>query len=88
MGEVQSYIRSKQIRKIYSGAGVLDQVRRLFNQHPVSGVHIFDLFLVATMLENGVTRIYTYNTKDFDIFSEIEILTPPEPQLVQENEEG
>ena len=27
MGEVQSYIRSKQIRKIYSGAGVLDQVR-------------------------------------------------------------
>jgi len=34
--------------------------------------------LVATVLSNGVERIYTYNKSDFEQFTEIEALTPEE----------
>jgi len=37
---------------------------------------IFDAYLVATMLSNGVTTIYTHNEKDFKIFDEIEVVNP------------
>jgi hypothetical protein len=37
---------------------------------------IFDLQLVATMLSNNVSRLYTYNKDDFIKFKEIEVLTP------------
>src|SRR5688572_2616998 len=33
----------------------------LAERHGVTGADVFDLQLVATMLENGVRRIYTYN---------------------------
>lgn len=32
--------------------------------------------LVATMLSNGLTRLYTFNREDFSRFKEIEVLTP------------
>ena len=56
-----------------------DVVRRwmaLVQRHPVTGGRVFDLQLVATMLGNGVRRIYTYNRSDFEAFEEIEVLTP------------
>jgi predicted nucleic acid-binding protein len=37
----------------------------------VTGGAVFDLQLAATMLANGVNRIYTYNTGDFDLFKEL-----------------
>jgi len=37
---------------------------------------IFDLQLVATMLANGIRRIYTYNRGDFERSTEIDVLTP------------
>jgi hypothetical protein len=37
---------------------------------------IFDLFIVATKLGNGVNRIYTFNDQDFSLFTEIEVLRP------------
>jgi predicted nucleic acid-binding protein len=40
------------------------------------GADIFDVQLVATMLANDVTRIYTYNRPDFERFGEVKILTP------------
>jgi len=52
--------------------GWLDLLRR----HPVTGGDVFDLQIVATMLANGVQRIYTFNTGDFEIFSELSVLTP------------
>ena len=38
--------------------------------------YIFDLNIVATMLSNGISRISTYNVKDFLHYSEIEVLNP------------
>ena len=34
---------------------------------------IFDLFIVATMLGNGVNRIYTFSESDFALFTEIQV---------------
>ncbi len=36
--------------------------------------------LVATMLVNGVRKIYTFNVSDFEAFDEIEVLTPEATQ--------
>ena len=41
-----------------------------------TGADVFDLQLVATMLENGIRRIYTYNRSDFEPFTELDIVTP------------
>lgn len=80
MAEVEKYVRSRYIRKLYPGPGVHDRLRELFERRSVTGADIFDLYLIATMLENGVRRIYTFNTDDFTPFSEIEVLAPPEPE--------
>ena len=40
------------------------------------GADVFDLQLVATMLANGVSRIYTFNGADFESFSELAVITP------------
>ena len=48
----------------------------LVRTRPVTGADIFDVQLVATMLANGVTNIYTYNVADFAGFPGIQALTP------------
>ena len=48
----------------------------LLHRHPVTGGDVFDLQIVATMLANGVQRIYTFNMGDFEVFSELSVLTP------------
>lgn len=51
----------------------------------VVGGDLFDIQLVATMLGNGITRIYTFNRDAFVPFSELEVITPtaqPEPSPV------
>jgi uncharacterized protein len=48
----------------------------LLRRRPVKGGEIFDLQIVATMRTNGVLRIYTFNTEDFAVFPELEVLTP------------
>lgn len=74
--EVEKYARSA-IRKIHPGHDILDRVLILLQQHPtISRQDIFDLFLVATMQTNGVTRIYTYNREHFTPFPDMTVLTP------------
>jgi predicted nucleic acid-binding protein len=52
--------------------GWLDLLRR----RPVTGGEVFDLQLTATMLANGVNRIYTYNIADFKVYSELVVSEP------------
>jgi predicted nucleic acid-binding protein len=74
--EVEKYVHSS-IRKIHPGADILNRVLTLLEQHPnISRQDIFDLFLAATMLENGITRIYSYNQDHFTRFLELTVLTP------------
>ena len=51
---------------------LLDLLRRV----PVTGGGVFDLQIVATMKANGVLTLYTFNVADFQVFSELEVLTP------------
>ena len=37
---------------------------------------IFDIFLAQTAIDNGVKQLYTYNTKDFRQFAELEVISP------------
>ena len=45
-------------------------------RHAVEGAEVFDLQIVATMLANGVQRIYTFNPGDFQVFAELTVVTP------------
>lgn len=57
---------------VHTVAGWLDLLRR----HPLTGGDVFDLQIVATMQANGVQRIYTFNTADFEVFTELSVVTP------------
>jgi predicted nucleic acid-binding protein len=48
----------------------------LLQRHPVGGSAVFDLQIVATMLANGIQRIYTFNPKDFEVFPELTVIAP------------
>ncbi len=48
----------------------------LLGSRSVRGGKIFDLFLAATMLDNGVKTIYTENIRDFEGLQEIEAVNP------------
>ncbi len=48
----------------------------LLQRRRVTGGDIFDLQLAATMLANGVNRVYTFNAKDFEVFPELAVETP------------
>lgn len=56
---------------------LIDRIQTLLEIHPVTGGAVYDLQIVATMLGNGVTTVYTYNRKDFEPFiPEIRVETP------------
>jgi len=74
--EIEKYFHSKNILKIYSNSEIIEKVLDLLRRYEITRQEVFDLQLVATMLSNSITRIYTYNTKDFSKFNEIEVLTP------------
>jgi predicted nucleic acid-binding protein len=50
--------------------------RRLLVAHHVSGVQVHDARLVASMRVHGVSRILTFNAKDFARFPSIEAIHP------------
>jgi uncharacterized protein len=57
-------------------AGAVEGWLDLLRRRPVSGGAVFDLQLAATMMANGVQRIYTFNTADFSDFRELTVLEP------------
>lgn len=77
--QIRKYYESEVLTVIYPGENIIARTLTLLDTSTVVGMDIHDLHLVATMLENGIKKIYTYNTSDFEIFSEIEVLTPPAP---------
>lgn len=48
----------------------------LINEHALTGNRIFDAYLVATALSNGINIIATDNVKDFKIFRQIKVINP------------
>jgi predicted nucleic acid-binding protein len=48
----------------------------LLGRRAVEGAGVFDLQIIATMLANGVQRIYTFNPADFQVFAELTVVAP------------
>ncbi|MBI4584718.1 MAG: type II toxin-antitoxin system VapC family toxin [Planctomycetes bacterium] len=63
-------------------ASVANRITELAQRRPVRGPDIHDLHIAATMIENGIRRIYTYDSINFQ-FSEIEAVEPPPPPVPQ-----
>ena len=68
--------KSTYLRDTTLGSKILEGILDLLKKYKVTKQEIFDLQLVATMLSNNVTRLYTYNKDDFIKFKEIEVLSP------------
>jgi predicted nucleic acid-binding protein len=51
--------------------GVLDRLLDLLTAHRDSGRQVHDANIVATMLENGIRRLLTFNGADFRRFARI-----------------
>lgn len=52
---------------------------RILRQPSTKGREVFDLQLAATMLGNGVSKLFTYNIADFQGIDGIQAITPPSP---------
>jgi uncharacterized protein len=74
--EIEKYHRSRNIFKIFPGPDAIEKTLDLLKRYDATKQGIFDLHLVATMLSNNVTRLYTYNQDHFTRFTEIEVLSP------------
>lgn len=83
--EVKKYLDAEHILMIYPTPTTWPTMLSLLEQHPVRGQDIHDLHLAATMLSNGIKKIYTFNTRDFAPFSEIEAITPSETEPESES---
>ena len=73
--DLRNYLSSSLrliLPKETSTARMLD----LLAHRSVRGGRIFDLFLAATMLDNGVHTIYTENVRDFKGLKGIEVINP------------
>ena len=53
-------------------AGLIELLKR----SAVTGSDVFDLQIIATMHANNIYRIYTFNSSDFKVFPELDVVTP------------
>jgi predicted nucleic acid-binding protein len=74
--EIETYVKAKNIRKVHPREDIFDITIDLLKNYKIKDKDIFDLQLVATMISNEMTQIYTYNQNDFLKFKGIEVLTP------------
>lgn len=74
LAELEKYLRADNIEKIYPGINFMDYLMDLLRRYKISRQEIFDAQLVAIMLSNGISKIYTFNKKHFSKFKEIKVL--------------
>ena len=74
--EIASYGDTHQFRSIVPKDTTLSRLVSLLDRHGVKRGDVFDVFLVATMLDNDVRTIYTQNTRDFEIYHELHVINP------------
>lgn len=74
--EIENYQRSGAFSFIYPNEKTLFFFKNLLRKISLKNPRqAFDVFLVGTMLSNGVKRILTNNPKDFRDFSQIRIIS-------------
>lgn len=62
---------------IYPNAATFNKSFEYLLKYKISGNAVFDVYLVATAVTNGITQLATYNVKDFQKFKDegLDILT-------------
>jgi toxin-antitoxin system PIN domain toxin len=74
--EIHAYVQTEQMSLLLPRPSTTKRVLSLLGRYRVTGLRIFDLYLVATMLDYGIHRIYTENVSDFKEFDGIEAVNP------------
>jgi predicted nucleic acid-binding protein len=82
MVEVEKYVQARNILKIYPQENILENMIALSKRYEIKRQEVFDLQLVAIMLSNNISRIYTYDQGHFSKFKELEVLTPPSSNMI------
>lgn len=73
---VRSIWEAENIRKLYPKESTLKLTLDLVKRYQLRAVDFFDAQIVATMMDNGITTIYTVNEADFAMFEEIKAVNP------------
>lgn len=73
---IETLLGYEHIRVLPISLEVSGRLIALLNTNGVKGPLVFDLQIVATMLAHGVTKLYTYNVRDFDRFAGLEVVEP------------
>ena len=74
--EVIKVIYESAIRVLYPNEEVLFNAFSLAQSHKITKQQIFDLVIIATMLQHQIKYIYTANVKDFSFIKEIIAVNP------------
>lgn len=57
-------------------SAIYDEWRKLVAQHSVLGKNAHDTRIVAAMKVHGITHLLTFNTGDFNRYSDISVISP------------
>lgn len=74
--ELHTYWHASGFRRIVPRESTITHLVKLLDRDGVKRGDIFDVFLVATMLDHGVRILYTQNVKDFDMYPELQVVNP------------
>lgn len=73
---IELYMKAGNIKKIFPQKSNLENTLSLLKRYQLSRQNIFDVVLIATMLDNGVEGIYTANETHFKPFDFLEVINP------------
>jgi predicted nucleic acid-binding protein len=73
---ISFYLSARNISILYPSPATFSVLGNLIANHNPISHGIFDLVLVALMIENNITTIHTANTRHFSNFKEIKAIAP------------
>ncbi len=73
--EVENYL-STPLKMIFIKEDTVKRAVELAVRHRLTGAKIFDALLAATMLDNRIYTICTFNDSDFSKFTGIKVINP------------
>lgn len=76
IAEYEKYINLKPINKIINLLSSYKTINNLVRDYDLKGTDIRLAELVATMVDNRVYKLCTFQQEDYERFSEIEVLNP------------
>lgn len=73
---MDTYLKSSKIITIFPAKNTLSKTIQFSKELGLTKAEIFDCYIVATMLENGVNDIYTENVSHFKKYPGIKATNP------------